>query len=123
MYVAVTRAQRVLVLTESEGYDNAVQGEKYPSRFIGEIDERLLTVKGNPDPQLFAASRALAARLAGELEMATRADEAGIYLGDVVAHPVFGQGVVIEQRPGGSLVVKFAVGNRMLMPAVLTKCE
>ena len=123
MYVAVTRAQRVLVLTESEGYDNAVQGEKYPSRFIGEIDERLLTVKGNPDPQLFAASRALAARLAGELEMATRADEAGIHLGDVVAHPVFGQGVVIEQRPGGSLVVKFAVGNRMLMPAVLTKCE
>ena len=123
MYVAVTRAQRVLVLTESEGYDNAVQGEKYQSRFIGEIDERLLTVKGNPDPQLFAASRALAARLAGELEMATRADEAGIHLGDVVAHPVFGQGVVIEQRPGGSLVVKFAVGNRMLMPAVLTKCE
>ena len=123
MYVAVTRAQRVLVLTESEGYDNAVQGEKYPPRFIGEIDERLLTVKGNPDPQLFAASRALAARLAGELEMATRADEAGIHLGDVVAHPVFGQGVVIEQRPGGSLVVKFAVGNRMLMPAVLTKCE
>ena len=51
------------------------------------------------------------------------ADEAGIHLGDVVAHPVFGQGVVIEQRPGGSLVVKFAVGNRMLMPAVLTKCE
>lgn len=123
MYVAVTRAQRVLVLTESEGYDNAVQGEKYPSRFISEIDERLLTVKGNPDPQLFAASRALAARLADDLEMATRADEAGIHLGDVVAHPVFGQGVVIEQRPGGSLVVKFAVGNRMLMPAVLTKCD
>ncbi len=123
MYVAVTRAQRALVLTESEGYDNAVQGEKYPSRFISEIDQRLLTVKGNPDPALFEASRAMAARLGDEMDMAAAADEAGIHPGDVVAHPVFGQGIVVEQRPGGSLVVKFAVGNRTLMPAVLTKCD
>lgn len=123
MYVAVTRAERALVLTESEGFNSATQGEKYPSRFISEVDKQLLTVKGNPDPQLFAATQAMVNDLNDDVQIAMEADEAGFHTGDVVSHPVFGQGIVMELRQNGSLVVRFGAGNRTLMPTVLTRVE
>ena len=37
MYVAVTRAEKALFLTESEGYNFTTNTDKYPSRFLCEI--------------------------------------------------------------------------------------
>ena len=46
MYVAITRAEKGLFLTESEGYNAITKSDKYPSRFIGEIADGLINVEG-----------------------------------------------------------------------------
>ena len=53
MYVAATRAEKRLFLTESEGY--SVQGgfNKLPSRFIREIREDLFVTEGHMDEDLW----------------------------------------------------------------------
>lgn len=52
MYVAVTRAEKALFLTESEGYDHAARTEKFPSRYLLEIKDDLLQVDGDIDAEL-----------------------------------------------------------------------
>ena len=47
MYVAVTRAQKALFLTESEGYNAVTRTEKFPSRFIKEVKDGLLKIEGD----------------------------------------------------------------------------
>ena len=42
MYVACTRAEKRLFITESEGFNHMSYCDKMPSRFIGEIPEKLL---------------------------------------------------------------------------------
>lgn len=53
MYVAVTRAEKGLFLSESEGFNHSVGGEKYPSRFLREIKKSLFVVEGEFDESLF----------------------------------------------------------------------
>ena len=45
MYVACTRAEKRLYLTESEGYSWMSGGDKIPSRFIDEIPTNLINYK------------------------------------------------------------------------------
>ena len=45
MYVACTRAEKRLYLTESEGYSWMSGGNKIPSRFIDEIPTNLINYK------------------------------------------------------------------------------
>lgn len=98
MYVAVTRAEKALFLTESEGFDNSSQTGKYPSRFIKEIKRELINVQGDFNPNLFIATEMLAQRIDSR-------DESNICLkfeiGEHVMHKIFGEGVVIE-KPGES---------------------
>ncbi len=136
MYVAVTRAERELILTESEGFSAANQCGKYPSRFLMEIPDKLIQCKGHLRPQLLADSQFLVDSLNDELgiestryalpqaeapqEPATDDDE--IRIGDTVEHSVFGRGVVENVKPNGSFEVRFEKGGvRTLLPRVLTK--
>lgn len=119
MYVAVTRARSMLYLCESEGYMNDGAALKYPSRFISEIPEVLLTVEGNPDPALFEGTRNMVNLLNAELG---EGDNAPFPPGTVVEHRVFGRGTIISFDPAaGSYRVKFANSERDLVARVLTK--
>lgn len=119
MYVAVTRAEKCLYLTESEGYMNDNGALKYPSRFISEVPEILLTIEGNPDPALFEGTKTLVNMLNCELGQAA---EPPMAPGTVVIHKVFGRGTILSFNPAAqSYRVKFESGERDLIPRVLTK--
>ncbi len=119
MYVAVTRAESMLYLTDSEGYMNDNGALKYPSRFITEIPEVLLTVEGNPDPSLFDGTRNMVKLLNSELG---EGDNAPMPPGTMVSHKVFGQGTIVSFNPSAqSYRVKFADSERDLVARVLTK--
>lgn len=119
MYVAVTRARSMLYLCESEGYMNDNGAMKYPSRFISEIPEVLLTVEGNPDPALFEGTRNMVSLLNSELG---EGDDSIMPQGTVVEHRVFGRGTIVSFDPSArSYRVRFGTTERDLVPWVLTK--
>lgn len=103
MYVAVTRAETELYMSESEGYLNENGALKYPSRFLGEIPEGYLKIEGNPDPSLLEGTK----RLVDTLNEQLGRNDGGKTLGDGntdmpwpigtrVAHRLFGEGVIIS---------------------------
>ena len=93
MYVAVTRAEKALFLTESEGFCNAIKGAKYPSRFLTEIGDGLIEVKGDMDPTLLEITKDMVRRFDNE----TAAPDKGRFaVGDTVRHKLFGEGKVVE---------------------------
>jgi len=55
-FVAVTRAQKELYLTEAEGFSQHAGG-RYPSRFIFDIDKPLLNYEVELPPQLVAKTK------------------------------------------------------------------
>lgn len=119
MYVAVTRAESMLYLTESEGYMNDNGALKYPSRFFSEIPEVLLTIEGNPDPALFEGTRNMVNILNSELG---EGDNAPMPPGTEVEHRVFGRGKIIRFNPEAqSYRVKFKDSERDLVARVLRK--
>lgn len=118
MYVAVTRAQKMLYLSESEGYMNENGALKYPSRFITEIPEGMLEITGNPDPALFEGTRNLVKTLQDDLYLT---DEDIWAPGTRVSHKVFGEGTVVRYEPSSrSYRVSFAGKERMMIARVLT---
>ena len=94
MYVAITRAEKALFLTESEGYMKSENTEKYPSRFLQEIQKEFLLIKGKIHDGLWLGTD----RMKYDLEMEIpemKADKA-IKDGDYVIHKLFGVVVVTE---------------------------
>lgn len=119
MYVAVTRACNMLHLLESEGYMNDNGALKYPSRFIAEIPDHLLTVEGNPDPQLFEGTRSMVSMLNAEIGEGV---EEAMPPGTEVEHRVFGRGTVVRFDPTAqSYRVRFGETERDLVARVLKK--
>lgn len=119
MYVAVTRARKMLYLSESEGYMNDNGALKYPSRFISEIPEVLLTIEGKPDPALFEGTRNMVNMLNSELG---EGDESPMSPGTAVEHRIFGTGVIVSFDPAArSYRVRFQNTERDLVPRVLRK--
>lgn len=119
MYVAVTRAESMLYLSESEGYMNDNGALKYPSRFISEIPDVLLTIEGKPDPALFEGTRNMVNLLNAELG---EGDNAPMPVGTEVEHKVFGRGTIVSFNPAAqSYRVRFASTERDLVPRVLRK--
>ncbi len=102
-YVACTRAERGLYISDAEGlnYDDSF---RYPSRFIFNIDRDTIDYV-NELPQ----------RLVDDTKSYIAANEARIYppntelkLGDRVRHKVFGEGVITDIRGDiGCYVIKF----------------
>lgn len=94
MYVAVTRAQKKLCLTESEGY--SVQGgfDKLPSRFIREIKEGLYVTEGRMDESLWDKACSFSRSMDAECGLALQPHKDGLAEGDSVMHKIFGKGIV-----------------------------
>ncbi|MCA0984088.1 UvrD-helicase domain-containing protein [Halobacillus yeomjeoni] len=89
-YVAVTRAERELYLTESEGFQNGGQ-KKYPSRFIFEVEDDLYERIGELEDALIEeAKEYIKASHPGQKE----AEIEGYAKGTRVKHPVFGEGTI-----------------------------
>jgi len=119
MYVAVTRAESMLYLSESEGFLNDNGALRYPSRFISEIPDEYLLVEGNPDPALKDGTNNLIATLNAELGCNA---ETLMEPGTEVEHRVFGRGVIESYDAASqSYRVKFNASTRNLVPRVLTR--
>lgn len=118
MYVAITRAEKALFLTESEGYNYMTGSDKYPSRFISEIGEDLIKVEGYIDPALIIGRNNIVNLLDMEIsESGTEFRE-----GDSVVHEMFGIGRIVsvnEERK--SCEVDFNGKNRNILWKFLTK--
>lgn len=118
MYVAVTRAEKALFLTESEGFNRATQSNKYPSRFLMEIGSNLLKVEGNIDPTLLEGTKNLVKQIDNEITLHSNIVKFAV--GDKVEHAVFGIGEIIEATPErDSYKVLFEKGKRNLVGRVL----
>ena len=116
-YVATTRAEKYLFLTESEGYNITSGTEKYPSRFISEIKDNLVEVEGTIKPELLEGTKNLINRINTEIISIpiTILNE-----GDPVNHKIFGKGVVIQyNQVEDSYKVQFEDGVRCIRPAFL----
>jgi DNA helicase-2/ATP-dependent DNA helicase PcrA len=94
MYVALTRAERALFLTESEGFCSATHSNKYPSRFLNEIKESLIKVEGDMDPTLLKGTKSLVELL--EREINPPVSENVFSAGEEVEHKVLGKGTIIS---------------------------
>ena len=100
MYVAITRAEKRLFLTDSGGYNFSTKRDKTPSRFILEIKQTRSIVK--------------------ELDFETNRTfrkEQEFNEGDKVSHAFFGEGTIIKKDDtAGAYIVKFKDGERSLLP-------
>jgi DNA helicase-2/ATP-dependent DNA helicase PcrA len=113
MYVAVTRAERALFLTESEGYSFTLKSAKFPSRFLVEIKDDLLKVKGDFNASLFKATKEFVKNGIDWQEF----DLPRFSVGDHVMHRVFGEGVIEaceSDDEGLAFRVRFTNGIRFI---------
>ena len=100
MYVAATRAEKRLFLTESEGY--SVQGgfNKVPSRFIREIREDLFVTEGHMDEDLWNRAAVFSKSMDAECGLVVF-EKKGFCEGDEVVHEHFGTGIIRNIYDGG----------------------
>ena len=118
MYVAVTRAEKMLWLCESEGYMHDSGALKYPSRFLSEVPDYMLNLEGVMDPSLMEGTRNMVAMLREELGGNA---ETPVPNGTRVSHKVFGEGVIEAfDASSKSYKVRFGDTTRNLLLRVLT---
>jgi len=123
MYVAVTRAENALFLTESEGFNISTKTNKYPSRFLAEIKRELMVTEGVVPEELWRGTRNLSHVLDEEFD-AERSEYASPFqIGDAVVHPVFGKGTILSaNKDWTSFEVRFDNGStRNLRAGFLTR--
>jgi DNA helicase-2/ATP-dependent DNA helicase PcrA len=104
-YVGITRAQRDLYLTWA--LTRGVFGTRtygMPSRFLGEIPKELTDREDDAGPGVGLRPRATS----WASSVGSGPPPIAFSLGDDVAHPSFGEGVVTGLEPGGIVVVRFA---------------
>ena len=131
MYVAVTRAEKALFLTESEGFNVSTKMSKYPSRFLAEIKKNMVVVEGTIPEELWRGTRnpvhvldeenyvpdVLGAAMAARTAADGFSDERAAYnspfrIGATVCHAVFGEGTVLSASSDYSTFqVRFADGS------------
>ena len=98
MYVAITRAEKAVFLTESEGFDYTRKTSRCPSRFLMEINPILIKVEGDISPDIWQSTKELVKKLDNEISSINIRDEEEKLLGpgDTVTHKVFGEGTILE---------------------------
>lgn len=115
MYVAITRAEKQLFLTDSGGYNFSTKRDKTPSRFILEIKKNLIETDCPIDEEAFRQTKTIVRAL--NIEIRPLWEEPSFKVGDNVAHAVFGEGNIIKKDDStGAFVVKFKDGERSLLP-------
>lgn len=92
-FVAMTRAEDGLYLTEAEGFTHKGT-PRYPSRFLLDIDPECLMFSHKPDQTALEAARA--AYAANDQWIAGMSADVQFRQGSRVRHAVFGEGVVEE---------------------------
>ena len=126
MYVAITRAEQALFLTESEGFNISTKTNKYPSRFLAEIKRELVVTEGVISPELWKGTKNLSHVLDEDFEDERDAyNESPFQLGDLVTHPVFGEGRIVgSNKDCTSFEVQFDNGAlRTLRAAFLRQSD
>lgn len=143
MYVAVTRAEKGLYLTESEGYNQSTRMNKYPSRFLAEIRRTLLVSEGHAIPEtlwngtknlihvLDEENYGIARDFVSEKPETAEADgfagERDVYaspfrIGDIVSHKIFGYGEILSaSKDWSSFNVRFRDGSERQIRAFFLK--
>lgn len=101
MYVAVTRAEKALFLTESEGYTIHGGFSKYPSRFLREIKNNLFVTEGVVTDELWAHADAFKNQLDLEVNATVGHGYEEIEEGSKVSHAHFGKGTVTSMYDDG----------------------
>ncbi len=92
-FVAMTRAEKRLYLTEAEGR-NLDGSPRYPSRFLLDIDPALLEYTEKPREGLIADAREYIAL--SERNLSENGEAGAFAVGDRVEHDVLGPGTVVE---------------------------
>ncbi len=104
-FVAVTRAQKMLFLSEAEGFSTHAGG-RYPSRFIFDIDKPLLNYEVELPPQLVTKTRMYIKESDSALEKKSALST--LQEGDIVEHKILGRGTIISiDRNAATYTVKF----------------
>lgn len=133
MYVAVTRAEKELFLTESEGFNAAARLSKYPSRFLREIKRNLFVTEGDMDDLLWQESgrmiRSMGLDFTDQSAATSNPHDKDLTLpaaadimppGTQVRHAVLGLGIVVSYNEmRGSYLVSFPQGDRNIRGAFL----
>ena len=104
-FVALTRAEKGLYLSEADGR-NFYGSPRYPSRFLLDIDEKLLNFTHPPEEGLVRDARAYIDRSQTYLP---ETDESTVFpAGQRVRHALFGPGTVLDvDMDKGAHVVQF----------------
>ncbi len=92
-FVAVTRAEKALYLSEGEGR-NLDGSPRYPSRFLLDIDPALLDYTAPPKESLIRDAREYIA--ASDLRLPESAPTGAFAVGQRVRHEILGEGTVLE---------------------------
>ncbi len=122
-FVALTRAQKGLFLSEADGW-NFDSSPRYPSRFLLDIDEKLLNFTHRPPAPLISAAQEY---IAGTLQHLPADDAAAVLpLGQRVRHFMFGLGTIVDvDMAKAAHVVQFdgmETPRRISFKAKLEKC-
>lgn len=104
-YVALTRAEDWLYITDSEGLtlDGSI---KYPSRFVFDIDRELIEYTVELSEDLVQQATAVIEKDESILDVVPLKE------GDILYHPVFGEGTIIERSEKNSCYVVRFSGDR-----------
>ena len=141
MYVAVTRAEKGLYLTESEGYNQSTRMNKYPSRFLAEIRRTLLVSEGHAVPESlwkgtknlihildeenYGTAAGFISEKTGDADsFAGERDEyaSPFRIGDIVSHKIFGYGEILSaSKDWSSFNVRFRDGSERQIRAFFLK--
>lgn len=114
-FVAVTRAEKGLFLSEAEGH-NFDGSLRYPSRFLLDLDQGLLHYENQPREGLVREARDYVAAADRWLRQAETARS--LEAGQRVKHSIFGQGTILEvDRERSAYVVQF---DEMDTPRAIT---
>ena len=104
-FVAMTRAEKRLSLSDAEGW-NLDGSPRYPSRFVLDIDQRLLRYTKPPQDSLIRDAREYIE--SSEQHLPESADSNVLSVGQRVSHAVFGSGTVVDiDADKGAHVVQF----------------
>ncbi len=96
-YVAITRAEKGFYITESEGYNFNTGSNKYPSRFLFEINEAFYVRKGTLRQEVIEEAKQSFEREKEKLALLEKRKNLVLFsVGDHVNHPILNKGRIIE---------------------------
>ena len=104
-YVAFTRAEKGLYLTDAEGY-NIDGGFRYPSRFIFNVEKKCLKYINELDPALVGEANAIISQSERDLDFDK--NDLPFKAGDRIIHRIMGAGTILDVLPDENVyLIKF----------------